>query len=111
MSPDGLMTFIRVKAEPPWQPSSMDQQARWVRAHIPTRQRLTFLGTILFRTEGGAVRKRLRWKTADELRRMVDVECNGAQCRDATEILQLMKADIPALNNVRFKLFGGRQHV
>jgi hypothetical protein len=56
-------------------------------------------------------RKRLRWKTGDELRRIVDTECNGPHCRDATEILQLMKADIPILNNVRTHLVGRGEHV
>jgi hypothetical protein len=87
------------------------ETARWVRAHLPSRQRVTFLGGIVFRLEGGLVRRRLRWKTADDLRRMVDIECNGPHCRDATKILQLMKADIPALNEVRSQLVGGSEHV
>jgi hypothetical protein len=87
------------------------ETARWVRAHIPPRQRVAFLGSIVFRVEGGLVRKRLRWKTGDELRRMVDIECNGPNCRNATEILHLMRADIPALNRVRAELIGGLRHV
>ena len=87
------------------------ETARWVRDHIPPRQQLAFLGGIVFRIEGGLVRKRLRWKTGDELRRMVDLECNGPHCRDATEILQLTKADIPVLNDVRAQLVGGGEHV
>jgi len=55
--------------------------ARWVRDHIPPRQRVAFLGGIVFRVDGGLVRKRLRWKTGDELRRMVDVGCSGPHCR------------------------------
>jgi hypothetical protein len=83
------------------------ETARWVRDHVPSRQRVAFLGGIVFRVEGGLLCSRLRWKTGDELRRMVDTECNGPHCRDATEILQLMKADIPALNGVRLRLNGG----
>jgi hypothetical protein len=45
----------------------------------------------------------------DELRRMVDFECNGRHCLDAAEIL--MKADIPALNRVRAELIGGIDYV
>jgi hypothetical protein len=41
------------------------ETARWVRNHIPPRQRVAFLGGIVFRVEGGLVRKRLRWKTGD----------------------------------------------
>ena len=87
------------------------ETARWVRDHIPPRQRIAFLGGIAFRVEGGLVRPRLRWKTADALRQMVDVECNGPHCRDATEILQMMKADITVLNDLRFQLIKGGEHV
>jgi hypothetical protein len=87
------------------------QTARWVHDHIPPRQRVAFLGGIIFRVEGGLVRLRLRWKTGDEVRRMVDIECNGPHCRDATEILQLMKADITVLNDVRFQLIQEDEHV
>jgi hypothetical protein len=90
---------------------SRTETARWVRDHIPSRQRVAFLGGIVFRVEGGLVRKRLRWKTGDELRRMVDIECNGLHCRDAAEILQLMKTDIPILNDVRSQLIGRGEHV
>jgi hypothetical protein len=86
------------------------EAARWVRAHIPARQRVSFLGGIVFRVEGGCVRSRLRWKTGDELRRTVDIECNGPHCRNATEILQLMKADITVLNDIRFQLIRGGEH-
>ena len=76
------------------------ETARWVRAHIP-KGRVEFLGTVLFRVEGGLCRKRLRWPTTDELRRKVDIECLGRHCPDATEILRLMRADIGGLNEVR----------
>jgi hypothetical protein len=87
------------------------ETARWVRDHIPPRQRVNFLGGIVFRLEGGCIRSRLRWQAGDDVRHMVDIECNGPHCRDATEILQLMKADIPALNDVRAELIGGGDHV
>jgi hypothetical protein len=83
------------------------ETAHWVRDHIPPRQRIAFLGGVAFRCEGGLVRSRLRWATGDELRRQVDIECNGTYCPDATEILQLMRDDIPALNGVRLRLNGG----
>jgi hypothetical protein len=85
--------------------------ARWVRAHIPPRQRVTFLGTIVFRLEGQCVRRRLRWSVADELRRATDYESNGPHCRDATEILQLAKSDLAELNDLRAKVYGGGDHV
>jgi hypothetical protein len=86
------------------------QTARWVRAHIPPRQRITFLGTIVFRLEGQCVRRRLRWSIGDELRRAVDYECNGQHCRDATEILGLARADLAELNDIRAKIFRSTDH-
>lgn len=96
-----LATFIEGRTE----------FACWVRDHIPPRQRVAFLGGIVFRVEGGLVRSRLRWKTGDELRRMVDIECNGSHCLNATDILQLIKADITVLNDVRFQLIQEGEHV
>ncbi len=61
-------------------------------------RRLAFLGHIVFRVEGGLVAHRMRWPLAKELRRQVDVECSGPGCRDAMEILELMRGDIPRLN-------------
>ena len=87
------------------------ETARWVRSHISATKRVDFLGDVCFRVEGQISRQRLHWPTADELRRVVDVECAGHGCTDATEIIALMMADIPALNQVRVELLGGRTHV
>jgi hypothetical protein len=87
------------------------ETARWVRAHIPPRQRIAFLGTIVFRLDGGCVRRRLRWGIADELRRATDYESNGPHCRDATEILQLARSDLAELNDLRAKVYGSGDHV
>ena len=86
------------------------ETAQWVRAHIPPRQRVTFLGGIVFRVEGGLVRSRLRWPIGDQLRRLVDLECAGSGVFDATELLSLMRADIPALNRVRAEVLGSVDH-
>jgi hypothetical protein len=75
--------------------------ARWVRNHVLAGQRVNFLGTVVFRVEGGLVRQRSGWPTGDELRRLVDIECHGPSCSDATEILQLMRNDIGLLNEER----------
>jgi hypothetical protein len=75
--------------------------ARSVRNHVPAGQRVNFLGTVVFRVEGGLVRQRARWPIGDELRRLVDIECHGPSCPDATEILQLMRNDIGLLNEER----------
>jgi hypothetical protein len=75
--------------------------ARWVRGSIRPARRMAFLGHIVFRVEGGLVANRMRWLLADELRRQTDVECSGPDCPDATEILDLIRADLPLLNKAR----------
>ena len=75
--------------------------ARWIWGHGRPARRVAFLGHIVFRVEGGLVASRLRWPLADELRRQTDFECSGPDCPDATEILDLMRADLPLLNEAR----------
>jgi hypothetical protein len=77
------------------------ETARWVCASIPPSQRVGFLGGIIFRVEGGLVQRRLRWGPGDELRRLVDLECQGFRCPNASEVLQLMKTDLTLLNEAR----------
>jgi hypothetical protein len=66
----------------------------------------SFLGHIIFRVEGGLVTNRMRWPLAEELRRQVDVECSGPGCPDAMEILELIRDDIPRLNEARAAVMG-----
>ena len=77
---------------------------------FPARVASHSWGNLVFRVEGQCVKDRLRWHLADELRRMVDIECAGPECPDATEILALVRADIPRLNRVRAELNGGLRH-
>lgn len=77
------------------------QSAKWIRIFVPKTERVQFLGTAIFRVEGGLVRNRLRWDAGDELRRFVDIECHGPCCPNATELLSLVRADIPAINEAR----------
>jgi hypothetical protein len=60
----------------------------------------------VFRVEGGLVINRMPWPLAEELRRQVDVECSGPGCPDAMEILELMRDDIPRLNEARAAVMG-----
>ena len=80
--------------------------ARWMRKNISPARRVSFLGHIIFRVEGGLVTNRMRWPLAEELRRQVDVECSGPGCPDAMEILELMRDDIPRLNEARAAVMG-----
>ncbi|MES2905491.1 MAG: hypothetical protein V4691_00420 [Pseudomonadota bacterium] len=77
------------------------QTAQWIQEYVPQGRRVSFLGTIIFRIEGGLVRSRLKWPIGEELRRQVDMECNGPHCADASEIMSLARADIDTLNEVR----------
>jgi hypothetical protein len=80
--------------------------ARWIRGRIRPARRAAFLGHIVFRVEGGLVTSRLRWPLGDELRRQCDVECSGVSWPDVSEILDLMREDIPLLNEARVALNG-----
>lgn len=82
------------------------ESARWVRAHVPKARRVDFLGTAIFRVEGGLVQNRLRWTTGDDLRRMVDIECFTPVCSDASEFLDLVRADIALVNKARLSHVG-----
>jgi hypothetical protein len=59
--------------------------ACWVRGTIRPARRVSFLGHIVFRVEGGLVVNRMRWPLADELRRQVDFECSGPSCPDTSD--------------------------
>jgi hypothetical protein len=80
--------------------------ANWVRTHIPLGRRAEFLGSLVFRVEGGLVQRRLCWPTASVLKRMVDLGSHGPECPDATEILAQMRHDIPQLNGIRANACG-----
>jgi hypothetical protein len=54
----------------------------------------------VFRIEGGLVRSRLRWPTGDAMRELVDQGCGG-RLGVASEVLDLMRRDLPELNEVR----------
>lgn len=89
---------------------SDNRSARWVRAHVASARRVEFFGNIVFRVEGGALKNRVRWRCGDQLREQYEVLCAGPECPDATEIMTLVRADIPALNAIRAELNGGLAH-
>jgi hypothetical protein len=85
--------------------------ARWICAHVAPARRVEFLGGIVFRVEGGALKNRVRWPLGDELRRQYEIECVGPECNDAREIMGLLRDDLPILNEVRAELCGSARHV
>lgn len=84
--------------------------AGWVRANIRPARRVPFFGHIVFRVESGLVANRLRWPLGDELRRQGDLECSYPDSSDDTEILELTRADLPILDEVRTEIVGGFNH-
>lgn len=75
--------------------------ARRIRYNVSPARRVSFLGHIAFRVEGGLVINRIRWRLGDELRRQVDYESSGSDFSDAAEIVELMRAAITLLNEAR----------
>jgi hypothetical protein len=85
------------------------ETAKWVRDHVPAPERVSFLGDILFVVEGGQMSGRLRWPTADQLRRLSERECQ-AHCTDVADVRESMRADIPILNRVRSSISAELSH-
>lgn len=73
----------------------------WVRSNIAPAARLAFLGGLVFRAEGGLLRRRAHWSMAADLRADYETRCAGYGCADATEPLGLLRQDIPLLNEAR----------
>jgi hypothetical protein len=84
--------------------------AKWLRRYITPGERVRFLGHIVFRVEGSVVDFRMCWGLADRLRREADIGTSGHVCPDATEILALVREDIPRLNEVRAEVLKGARH-
>jgi hypothetical protein len=75
--------------------------SRWTKTHVPGDKRVDFLGNIIFAVEGGLLKSRLAWSLAEVLRESAEHESQGPWCPDAREIIALMRADLPLLNEVR----------
>lgn len=71
--------------------------ARWIGEHIAPRDRVEFLGGLVFRVQGGLLRRRLQWPVGQYLRRTMEIEANGFRIEDATEVLDLLREDLPVL--------------
>ena len=59
------------------------------------------LGNIVFAIEGGLLRSRLEWATGLSLRRMAEHESQGARCPDGAALIEMMRAELPLLTEVR----------
>ncbi|MDB6147824.1 MAG: hypothetical protein JWO45_1488, partial [Spartobacteria bacterium] len=81
-----------------------------IRSIVPQSRRIEVLGGLVFAVEGGLLTGRLRSTMSDELRRLVDVECNGPEITDASELLQSLQRDLPMLNALRVEVLGSVDH-
>lgn len=74
---------------------------RWLKANVAPRDRAEVLGGLVFRVEGGLLRRRLQWPTGQYLRKVMETEAVGFGITDATEVLNLLRNDLPLLNDER----------
>ncbi|MBX3579512.1 MAG: hypothetical protein KF723_20090 [Rhizobiaceae bacterium] len=72
--------------------------SRWIEKHIAPRDRVEFLGGLVFRAQGGLLRARLQWPMGSYLNRTMVIEANGFGIEDATEVLDLLRDDLSALS-------------
>lgn len=74
---------------------------RWLKANVAPRDRAEVLGGLVFRVEGGLLRRRLQWPTGQYLRKVMETEAVGFGITDASEALDLLRNDLPLLNDER----------
>lgn len=86
-----LAQFLEMKSE----------TARWTKARVPRKERVAFLGGILFRVESGLMANRWRWPMSDDLKVRADLDCNGVGRDESRELSELLVRDLPILNDAR----------
>jgi hypothetical protein len=74
---------------------------RFINNNVAPRQHLKFIGGLVFRGEGGLMRRRIQWEAAQDLRRKMEFEANACGIDDASEALSLLVQDIELLNRER----------
>ena len=75
--------------------------ACWIKHNVPAQRRIKFLGHALFRIESGLVKRRVRWPVGDSLRLLADSGFSGMPADITVELLQMLRADLPALDKER----------
>ena len=75
--------------------------AQWLRRHISTARQFDLFANMVFAVEGGLLTSRADWPTAAKLRKLAELESQGPDCLDASEILELVRRDLPLLNRER----------
>jgi len=85
------------------------ETSRWFNANLPPKRRGRFIGSVLFSIESGLVDRRLCWEAANDLRRMANLECYGLEQNEAAEIMELLRNDLPLLNEIRIHVVAGKR--
>lgn len=75
--------------------------ARWIKRHVPVQRQIKFLGHALFRIESSLVKRGIRWPVGDNLRLLADSGFSGMAADATVELLQMLRADLPALDKER----------
>jgi hypothetical protein len=75
--------------------------SRWLRRHVPAERRLAVLAGGLFRIEGGLVRQRVEWPCAATLKWLADSGYHDMKLSDPAGFLDLVRADLPAIDEER----------
>ena len=83
------------------------ETTRWIDANWPQNGRTKLLGGLIFRIESGQVSNRLRWELGDNLRRMSDFECPALRHEGIKEVMELLRRDMPLLNEARRMVVAG----
>lgn len=77
------------------------ETGRWLRKYVPVERRLSVLAGGLFRVEGGLVRRRAQWPCAVTLRWLADAGFHQMKLSDPAAFLEMIRADLPMLDEVR----------
>jgi len=77
------------------------ETSRWIAANVPRAGQMHVVASLLFRIEGGEVNIRRRWPLADKLRYQADLECHGFGVRAVGDLLEMLRHDLPILNEER----------
>ena len=77
------------------------ETSRWIAANVPRAGQMHVLASLLFRIEGGEVNLRRRWPLADHLRSQADLECHGFGTGAVGDVLEMLRHDLPKLNEER----------
>lgn len=75
--------------------------AKWLKAHVPARDRLEALGGALFHVESGLVDRRLVWPLGRRLQQTANERSFPLSTDEAQHFLALLRADLPLLDKER----------